>query len=69
MNGAPLTGSGPEILTLCDGTRRGQGIASEIAARHVVDGGRSAHDDTHDFLASMRTLGVVELLPDEGDLA
>lgn len=62
-----LTGTGPEILALCDGTRSGQAIASEFASRHASDGGLRAADDTHDFLASMRAVGVVELLPDLPD--
>jgi pyrroloquinoline-quinone synthase len=61
-----LTGTGPEILALCDGTRTGQDIASELAARHAAHGGDSAEDDAQDFLASMRRLGVIELVPDEG---
>lgn len=54
-----LTGSGPEILALCDGSRSGEEIASELAARHAD---ASARDDTHDFLSSMRALGVVDLI-------
>lgn len=54
-----LTGSGPEILALCDGSRTGEEIACELARRHAE---ASARDDTHDFLSSMRALGVVELI-------
>ncbi len=64
-----LTGTGPEILALCNGTQTGQAIASELASHHAGDSGHSAADDTHDFLASMRALGVVELLDSEDESA
>ena len=61
-----LRGTGPEILALCDGTRTGLQIARELEARHAGPGGEGAADDTQDFLASMRELGVIELLSEGG---
>ena len=57
-----LSGTGREILALCDGSRSGEEVACELAARHDQ---ASARDDTHEFLASMRALGVVELVQQE----
>ncbi len=56
-----LTGSGPEVLALCDGARSVLEIAEELRARHT-DLPR-VWDDTHDFVAAMRRQGVLGAAP------
>jgi pyrroloquinoline-quinone synthase len=56
-----LTGSGPEILRLCDGARSAQEIAAALRARH--GGAQRVWDDAHDFLDAMRRQGVLDPAP------
>ena len=58
-----LSGSGPEILALCDGEQTGNHIAATMSARYPDS--MSAEEDAHEFLESMAQLGVVELLAPE----
>ncbi len=54
-----LSGSGREILALCDGRLSGLEIVDALRARHPdVDPARLA-DDVHDFLDDMVRLGVL----------
>jgi pyrroloquinoline-quinone synthase len=53
-----LTGSGPEILALCDGRRSAAEIAEAMRARHPE--APSAWDDAHDFLEAMLRQGALE---------
>ena len=55
-----LSGTGPAILDLCDGTHSGIKIAEIMSERHPTS--PSAEDDTHRFLESMKQLRVIELL-------
>lgn len=61
-----IRGSGERILTLCDGTHRGEQIAQEIGTVHPEES--AAADDAYDFIASMVAEGVLEL-GTEGDVA
>jgi pyrroloquinoline-quinone synthase len=56
-----LSGSGPEILSLCDGARSVLEIAETMRARHP-DLPR-VWDDTHDFVAALRRQGVLDTAP------
>jgi pyrroloquinoline-quinone synthase len=56
-----LTGSGPEVLSLCDGQRSAAEIAEAMRARHPEASG--AWDDAHDFLAAMKREGVLTCAP------
>jgi pyrroloquinoline-quinone synthase len=53
-----LSGSGREILDLCDGVRSALEIAAELARRHPDEEDVSA--DAHEFLDEMQRLGVLE---------
>ena len=53
-----VSGSGDEILALCDGARTREAIASELAARHP--GREDVWDDVHHFLEEMERVGVLE---------
>jgi pyrroloquinoline-quinone synthase len=53
-----LSGSGDEILTLCDGARTRDAIAKELAARHAER--ESVFEDVHHFLEEMERVGVLE---------
>jgi pyrroloquinoline-quinone synthase len=59
--GVLLSGSGPEILALCDGTRSVLEIAETMRARHPE--APRVWDDTHDFVAAMREQGVLDAAP------
>jgi len=52
--------TGREVLTLCDGGRTAEEIASELAMRHAEE--EDAWAQVHAFLAEMARLGVVERL-------
>jgi pyrroloquinoline-quinone synthase len=56
-----LSGSGPEILALCDGQRSAADVAEAMRVRHPEAPG--AWDDAHDFLDAMRRQGVLEIAP------
>ncbi len=53
-----VSGSGDEILALCDGVRSRERIAGELAARHPEV--EALSDDVHRFLEQMERLGVLE---------
>lgn len=53
-----LSGSGPEILALCDGTRTADAIAALLAERYAGEKGIEAEVDR--FLAEMTRLGGLE---------
>ena len=54
-----LTGSGPELLSLCDGRRSAADVAEAMRTRHPEAPG--AWDDAHDFLDALRAQGVLEV--------
>jgi hypothetical protein len=56
-----LSGSGSEIVALCDGTRSALAIAEAQRARHP-DAPR-AFDDTHEFLDALVREGALVLVP------
>jgi pyrroloquinoline-quinone synthase len=56
-----LSGSGAEILALCDGRRSTAEIAEAMRARHPD--AKSAWDDAHDFIDRLRRQGVLEDAP------
>jgi pyrroloquinoline quinone biosynthesis protein D len=56
-----VSGSGDEILALCDGARSREAIARELAARHGQV--ERLPQDVHDFLEQMERLGVLESAP------
>jgi pyrroloquinoline-quinone synthase len=53
-----VSGSGDEILALCDGARTREAIAVELAARHPEP--ESVWNDVHHFLEEMERVGVLE---------
>jgi pyrroloquinoline-quinone synthase len=55
------SGSGDEILALCDGARSREEIVAELAARHPEV--ERLADDVHEFLEQMERLGVLESAP------
>jgi pyrroloquinoline-quinone synthase len=54
-----LTGSGPEILSACDGARSVEGVAAWMRARHPQPD--SVERDCYEFLEQMERLGVIEV--------
>jgi len=53
--------SGREILALCDGERSAAEIAGVLRERHPEFAELAS--DVHEFLASMRKLGVLDATP------
>jgi pyrroloquinoline-quinone synthase len=53
-----ISGSGPEMIALCDGKRRGFEVAETLCARHPDVSGVEA--DVYDFLLGMKGAGVIE---------